>query len=70
MKSGYKTTEFWGAVVTVVLGLIGAIPLPEWAYPVIYGAYAIARGLAKQGILRGDVGEALKKLPEKIDIKK
>lgn len=66
MKSGLKTTEFWLTVVSQILGLVGILPLPTWAYPVITGIYTISRGLAKAGIIRGTGGEVLKRLPEQI----
>ena len=70
VKAGYKTTEMWLAVVTTLLGVLNVIPLPPWAYPVIYGSYAIARGLAKVGVIRGTTGEVLTELPEKPFTKK
>lgn len=69
-RPGIRTTEFWLAVFTAFFGLIGVIPLPAWAYPVIYGCYAIARGLAKVGTIRGTIGEALMRLPERPPEKK
>jgi hypothetical protein len=58
---GLKTTEFWGTVGVTVLALMGKLPpqTAAWAWPV----YAVARGLAKAGILRGTAGEVLNKLP-------
>lgn len=55
MKPGHLTTEFWITVATdlAVLGsaLAGALP-PKWAAvaaAVANVAYAVSRGLAKQG---------------------
>lgn len=53
-KEGYKTTEFWSAVVVSLLTVLGAIPVPEKFQGVVVGvlsaAYAVSRGLAKKGI--------------------
>lgn len=55
-KPGWKTTEFWVAVVTLVaVNLNGVVlTLPDKyqaiATAVVAGLYALARGLAKQGI--------------------
>lgn len=53
-KEGYKTTEFWVAVVTSVLTVVGTIPVPEKFQGVVVAAlgiaYALSRGLAKKGI--------------------
>lgn len=65
MKPGIKTSEFWLAVATQVLGLLNVLPLPPVAYPIITGLYIISRGLAKAGVIRGTAGEVLQKLPEK-----
>ena len=65
VKAGYKTTEMWLAIAIALLGVLNVIPLPPWAYPVIYGSYAIARGLAKLGVIRGTAGQVLTELPEK-----
>lgn len=53
-KAGYKTTEFWVAVVTSLLVVLNGIPLPDKYEGIVVGAlgaaYAISRGLAKKGI--------------------
>lgn len=53
-KAGYKTTEFWVGVVVSLLTLLGTAPVPDKAKGIILGviaaAYAISRGIAKQGI--------------------
>ena len=53
-KAGYKTTEFWVAIVTSLLVVLNGVPLPEkyeGAVVALLGAaYAISRGLAKKGI--------------------
>lgn len=53
-KSGVKTTEFWVAIVLTLLTVIDGIPLPEQYEGLVAGAigvaYAISRGLAKQGV--------------------
>ena len=59
MTRGIKTSEFWtmaGAVALTVLGM-----LPPWSAPVAIGAFQIARGLAKAGVIRGTLGEKLQK---------
>ena len=55
-KPGWKTTEFWVTVAWVVglvsAALAGAVA-PRWtalASAISIGAYALARGLAKQGV--------------------
>lgn len=53
-KAGYKTTEFWVAVVISLLTVLNGIPLPDkYEGLVVAGlgaAYAISRGLAKKGV--------------------
>lgn len=53
-KAGYKTTEFWVAVVVSLLTLLDGIPLPEKFEAIVIGAitvaYALSRGLAKKGV--------------------
>lgn len=51
VKPGIKTTEFWVTVGTIGAGVAGILPftLPGWAVAAIAAAYAIARGLAKNG---------------------
>lgn len=53
-KKGYKTTEFWVAIVVSLLTVLDGIPLPEKFEGALVGAlgvaYAISRGLAKQGV--------------------
>lgn len=51
-KSGYKTTEFWAALVAVLVPLLAGVPekllVPLLA--VITAAYTVSRGLAKVGV--------------------
>ncbi len=53
-KAGYKTTEFWLTVLTVILLNVNLIPLPDsWqgiASAALVVVYAISRGLAKKGV--------------------
>ena len=62
-KPGYKTTEFW---LSLLVGLWGAIaPGVPATYQVTIpasagGVYALARGLAKAGVVRGSFGEYLR----------
>ena len=53
-RAGYKTTEFWLTIITVVLLNVNLIPLPDsWqgiASAALVVVYAISRGLAKQGV--------------------
>ena len=53
-KSGYKTTEFWTALVGSALINLNVIPLPDrfkgWVTAGLLAAYAISRGLAKAGV--------------------
>ncbi len=60
MKPGYKTSEFWLAFILdtfqVAVPLLGGpIGLPGLAS----AAYAISRGLAKGGLIRGWLGSEL-----------
>jgi hypothetical protein len=52
-KKGYKSTEFWVAIVLTGLTVLDGIPLPEKYEGVVAGAiglaYIISRGIAKQG---------------------
>jgi hypothetical protein len=62
MKPGYQTTEFWITSIVSVWSMFGGmVPAPYNAIlPVIAGAiYTIARTLAKNGIIKGTVGEEL-----------
>jgi hypothetical protein len=63
-KSGLKTTEFWALIVLNVLPELGAIDVGSTKIKGLlhiftFVAYALARGLAKQGIPNVDplVGE-------------
>lgn len=53
-KAGYKTTEFWVSIAVALFATIDPASLPDWAQTALIGvaaaAYAISRGLAKQGI--------------------
>lgn len=53
-KAGYKTTEFWLTIVTLVLLNVNLIPLPDsWqgiASAALVVVYAVSRGLAKKGV--------------------
>jgi hypothetical protein len=53
-KTGYKTTEFWVTVAVSLFAVIDPASLPDWAQGGVLAfagaAYAISRGLAKQGI--------------------
>jgi len=66
MKPGYKTTEFWLTIVSIVAPMVvGGLTTP-WnvVVPVVAsGLYSIARGLAKGGVWKGDVGEYFKGRP-------
>lgn len=65
LKSGFKTSEFLTTVITIGLSLIPGMNLPAWTIPIISGLYGISRGLAKGGIIRGSVGQALNNITEK-----
>lgn len=53
-RKGYKTSEFWVAIVLTGLTVLDGIPLPEKYEGVVAGAiglaYIISRGIAKKGI--------------------
>lgn len=53
-KKGYKTSEFWVAIVLTALTVLDGIPLPEKYEGVVAGAigvaYTLSRGLAKKGV--------------------
>ena len=53
-RAGYKTTEFWVSVAVSLFAVVDPASLPDWAQTgliaVAAGAYAISRGLAKQGV--------------------
>jgi hypothetical protein len=69
MKPGYRTTEFWLTMATNLWAMFGGMLTPEqamMAIGIVNGAYSIARGLAKGGILKGTVGPDLAKGPEKV----
>lgn len=54
MKEGYKTTEFWLTILTVLSGIVstygGLIPGPVGIIvtAIVTAGYSIARGLAKK----------------------
>jgi hypothetical protein len=53
-KAGFKTTEFWVAVVVSLLTVLEAYPVPDDLKAVIVGAisvaYAVSRGISKSGV--------------------
>lgn len=50
-KAGYKTTEFWGAIAAAVTDISTTLPATDKvALLALSGVYAIARGIAKNGI--------------------
>jgi hypothetical protein len=50
-KVGYKTTEFWGAIGAVVVTFLNEVTTKEKVIVgVIASAYAVARGIAKNGV--------------------
>lgn len=53
-KSGWKTTEFWVTVAVSLLTVLDGVPLPEkfegFVVSAVVVAYALSRGLAKQGV--------------------
>jgi hypothetical protein len=53
-KSGFRTTEFWMTVGTIILTVTGAVPVPDHikGYLLVAAAvaYAISRGIAKAGV--------------------
>lgn len=53
-KEGYKTTEFWVAIVISLLTVLNGIPMPEkyegFVVAALGAAYAISRGIAKKGV--------------------
>ena len=48
-KPGIKTTELWAAAIVTILGALKTVPMPQWAIPIIWTGYAIARGMSKIG---------------------
>lgn len=50
-KAGYKTTEFWGAVAAVLGDVVTSLPHNDKILVTgLAAVYAIARGLAKNGV--------------------
>lgn len=53
-KAGFRTTEFWFTILTSILVVANAIPMPEKYEGIVVaalgGVYAISRGLAKKGV--------------------
>lgn len=51
-KAGYKTTEFWLTIATVLCGLLAGLPEKYSALVSVgaIGSYALSRGIAKNGI--------------------
>lgn len=64
MKPGYRTTEFWIITILSLWSIFsGTVPEP-WSVgipTIASGFYAIARGLAKVGMIKGTVGKDLSK---------
>lgn len=63
-RPGWKTTEFWALILVNVLPEIGAIDVGDTKikgliHLVTVFGYAIARGLAKQGVSNTDVIDEL-----------
>ena len=48
-KPGWKSTEFAGVVIVTLLQLSKYFTIPAWAAPIMWGLYAMSRGLAKSG---------------------
>lgn len=69
IKDGYKTTEFWVTTAISLWTMFGSM-LPPTAQAIVIGvvggAYSIARGLAKQNVLGGDVGKYLAGQPDPV----
>lgn len=50
-KSGYKTTEFWAAIAAALNDVVTTLPPSDKiAVTALAGVYAVARGIAKNGI--------------------
>jgi hypothetical protein len=53
-KKGYKTTEFWLTVVSILAVWLDAVPLPTskegYVVAALGGVYALSRGLAKNAV--------------------
>lgn len=53
-KAGWKTTEFWVTVLTLIATNINLLPIPDkyqgLVNVVLPAVYALARGLAKAGV--------------------
>lgn len=62
MKPGVKTTEFYLTIIVALWGAVSPTLPPHISAAVVTvstGLYAIGRGLAKGGIIRGRLGEML-----------
>ena len=60
IKSGLLTTELWLTIAAVVGPMVVGGLIEPWSVivPVVAaGMYSIARGLAKGGVLKGDLGK-------------
>lgn len=51
-KAGYKTTEFWMTIATVLCSLLAGLPEKYGAIVTLgaVGSYTLSRGIAKKGI--------------------
>ena len=51
-KAGYKTTEFWMTIATVLCSLLAGLPEKYGALVTVgaIGSYSLSRGLAKKGV--------------------
>jgi len=64
MKPGWRTSECWMATAVNFWSMLGSAFTPEQqaiVVGVVTGLYAIARGLAKGMVIRGEVGAELRK---------
>jgi hypothetical protein len=64
MKPGWRTSEFWMTTAVNLWTMLGGAFTPEQQaiiVGVVTGVYTITRGLAKGMIIRGEVGEELRK---------
>lgn len=59
-KAGYKTTEFWMTIATVLCSLLAGLPEKYGAIVTLgaVGSYTLSRGIAKKGIPHIEVPSA------------